>query len=409
MSGDRRSRLAAIMFTDIVGYSRIMERDEPNAMRVLGEHNAIVLPLIENFGGRTIDAIGDGLLVVFDSVVPACNCGLNIQNAVAAYNDSADAEQRFQLRIGIHMGDIWYEGDRIFGNGVNIAARLVGISRPGGICISDDVNRQLSNKTDAEIVPIGRRKLKNIEDPMTLFELRTGHETEGPGDGDTIADIVREKIEYGIAEVRAARSDADARNARERDGESRLEGRILGFVEKAMNTALDAWDKAPPEKRERAVADIKSKEWFSGSEIEEKKEKDDDSSDHRELIPVGTVATAGFGIALAHFGALWLVFPLVLIGLIPLGIGISHLITGLQQRRREKRELPRRWENAALEAARRRGGRMTVMQFAAEAGLPMEDAERTLERLASRGHIGQDVEESGMVVYVFPDLTMEEG
>ncbi len=105
----KKTKLAAIMFTDIVGYSRMMEADEQRTIAVLEEHNSIVFPLIENFDGEIIDAIGDGLMIIFDSVLSACNRALNIQKAVYSYNSKTEENRRFLLRIGIHLGDIWYE------------------------------------------------------------------------------------------------------------------------------------------------------------------------------------------------------------------------------------------------------------------------------------------------------------
>lgn len=146
----RITRLAAIMFTDIVGYSRMMEQNENLAMEVVEEHNRILLPMVDAYGGSMIDAIGDGLLLVFDSVYSACSYAMSIQRAVHERNVTAEPEKEFSLRVGIHMGDIWQGDGRVYGNGVNIAARLLPIARPGGICVSEEVVNQMKNKSDIE-------------------------------------------------------------------------------------------------------------------------------------------------------------------------------------------------------------------------------------------------------------------
>ena len=429
MSDEKRSRLAAIMFTDIVGYSSMMEHDENNAMRIIDAHNSILLPLIEGFDGRTVDAIGDGLLVVFDSVFSACNCALNIQSAVSSHNSGADDALNFLLRISIHMGDIWQEAGRIYGNGVNIAARLLPLSEPGGICVSDDIHRQLKNKTDAQFEYIGSKNLKNIQQPVVCYQLITGHERPEAGATatDTDTDIVKEKLSGALDKLRAKNPyGMHAPTAPKEPGsgfEHRLERRISGFVENVIDNAIEKWESVPQERRTELVGNIKKEKWYSDAHLtinldksdkKEESEDDDESeeskSDWRELIPVGIVATGGFGAALIWFNALWLVFPLIFIGLMPLGIGISHLLSRRKRMKWERARMPVRQERLVFEAARRSGGRLSVMQMSAESGLSLDEAQNVLDEMAKRGYIGQEVDDNGLITYVFPELrgTIEE-
>jgi len=173
---ERPTRLAAIVFTDIVGYSRMMEQDEARTIAVLERHNEIVLPLVDRSNGEVIDAIGDGLFILFPSVREAVVCAMAIQNAVAAYDQEVRAEEQFSLRIGVHLGEIWHDGERAFGNGVNVAARVQPKALPGGICITEDVYRQVANKLSQPIESIGVHELKNISRRMELYRVVTGHE-----------------------------------------------------------------------------------------------------------------------------------------------------------------------------------------------------------------------------------------
>jgi class 3 adenylate cyclase len=414
MSDEKRSRLAAIMFTDIVGYSSMMEHDENNAMRIIEAHNSILLPLIEGFDGRTVDAIGDGLLVVFDSVFSACNCALNIQSAVSSHNSGADGILNFLLRISIHMGDIWQEAGRIYGNGVNIAARLLPLSEPGGICVSDDIHRQLKNKTDAQFKHIGTKTLKNIQQPVVCYQLMTGHERPEAHTTDT--DIVKEKLTGALDKLRA--KNLPGMPAPAVSGlEHRLERRISGFVENVIDNAIGKWESVPQEKRSELVGNIKKEKWYSDAHLtinldKSKKDKESDEddesgeskSDWRELIPVGIVATGGFGAALIWFNVLWLVFPLIFVGLMPLGIGISRLLSRRKKIKSERARMPAQQERLVFEAARRGGGRLSVMQMSAESSLSLDEAQNVLDEMAKRGYIGQEVDDNGLITYVFPEL-----
>ena len=141
-------RLAAIMATDIVGYSRLVEADEARTLAAIRSLRATILsPLIADHRGRIVKLVGDGMIVEFGSVVDAVACGVAMQEAVTADQLEAPPERRIVLRIGINVGDVVVEGDDLLGDGVNVAARLEALAEPGGICIADTVHKQLAGKT----------------------------------------------------------------------------------------------------------------------------------------------------------------------------------------------------------------------------------------------------------------------
>jgi adenylate cyclase len=166
-------KLAAIMAADVVGYSRLMGRDEERTLDALKALRREVFdPEIRDHGGRIVKLMGDGALVEFASVIAAVECALSIQAATAergAYRAAGPgADEAIALRIGIHVGDVIIEGDDIYGDGVNLAARLEGEAEPGGVAISDDVWRQVRNKFGAAFRDGGERSLKNIDRPMRV-------------------------------------------------------------------------------------------------------------------------------------------------------------------------------------------------------------------------------------------------
>jgi adenylate cyclase len=155
-------RLAAIVAADVAGYSRLMGIDEVGTARTLREHRRVTDALVAKHGGRLVKTTGDGVLLEFPSVVDAVECALAMQAAMAQRNEGIPQDRRMLLRIGINLGDILIEDDDILGDGVNVAARLEGIAEPGGICVSDDVYRQVVGKVSAQFVDDGEQQLKNI-------------------------------------------------------------------------------------------------------------------------------------------------------------------------------------------------------------------------------------------------------
>src|SRR3984885_15626078 len=171
MTGARvERRLAAILAADVVGYSRLMGRDEEGTLARLKDcRRALVDPKIAEHRGRIVKTTGDGMLVEFASAVDAVRCALDIQRAMAEANGAVPEDRRLAFRIGIHVGDIIIDGDDIFGDGVNIAARLEPIAEPGGICISEDSHRQVRGKIEVAWDDLGAQSLKNIAEPIRVW------------------------------------------------------------------------------------------------------------------------------------------------------------------------------------------------------------------------------------------------
>jgi adenylate cyclase len=168
-------RLAAVLAADVVGYSRLMGGDEEGTLiRLKAVRNSIVDLRIGQHRGRIVKTTGDGLLVEFSSAVDAIRCAVEVQSGMAEQNADVPQDRRIEFRIGIHVGDIIIDDNDIFGDGVNIAARLEGIADAGGICISDDAQRQIRGKVDAIFDDIGLQALKNIAEPMRAWRLRLG-------------------------------------------------------------------------------------------------------------------------------------------------------------------------------------------------------------------------------------------
>ena len=169
MSESQSRRLAAILAADIAGYSALMGSDEARTVRDLKEIQAVVLPMIGEFGGRIIDTAGDGILAEFGSVVGAVDCAVAIQRKIAERNAAIEPGRRMQFRIGVHMGDVIYDETRIYGDGINIAARLEAIAGPGGIFISRQVFDQVDSKIALSFLNLGSKNLKNIIKPVEVF------------------------------------------------------------------------------------------------------------------------------------------------------------------------------------------------------------------------------------------------
>jgi TolB-like protein len=165
-------RLTAILAADVAGYSRLMGLDEAGTARTLHEHRAAVDPIVAHHGGRIVKTTGDGVLLEFPSIVAAVDCAVVVQNLMRERNRDVPEEARMLFRIGINLGDVLIDGDDILGDGVNIAARLEGIAEPGGICVSDDVYRQVSGKLDVSFEDMGNQQLKNIARSVHAYRAR---------------------------------------------------------------------------------------------------------------------------------------------------------------------------------------------------------------------------------------------
>src|SRR6266436_4791456 len=165
-------RLAAILAADVAGYSRLMGADEEGTHERLKAHlRELVDPKIKEHRGRTVKNTGDGFLADFSSVVDAVRCAVDMQRGMAERNASVAATERIEFRIGINLGDVIVEEHDIFGDGVNVAARLEGFAEPGGICISRVVRDQVRDKVDFTFQDMGEQSVKNIARPVWVYRI----------------------------------------------------------------------------------------------------------------------------------------------------------------------------------------------------------------------------------------------
>jgi class 3 adenylate cyclase/pimeloyl-ACP methyl ester carboxylesterase len=195
-----KRRLAAILAADIAGYSRLMGEDEGATVRDLKAHQAVILPLVGRYGGRIIDTAGDGILAEFPSVINAAECAVEIQTIMATRNEAVPESRRMRFRIGINLGDVIHDESRIYGDGINVAARLEGIAEPGGICISRQVFDQVSRALKAEFQALGPRTFKNIARPVDVFAIAPAAGCAGPGVTAANAVDLRQEIRFCTAD-----------------------------------------------------------------------------------------------------------------------------------------------------------------------------------------------------------------
>lgn len=168
-------RLAAIMFTDIAGYGALTQRNESLALDLLSQHNHLLRPIFTKHHGKEIKSMGDGFFLEFSSALNAVQCAVEMQQALQQLNEQADEGNHLSIRIGIHLGDVEDRDGDIFGDGVNIASRLEAIAEPGQIYLSTDVANQVRNKMDQQLIHLGQKPLKNIEEPMDVFRVDLSH------------------------------------------------------------------------------------------------------------------------------------------------------------------------------------------------------------------------------------------
>ncbi len=166
---EEERRLSAILITDIVGYTLLGQRDEDLALQLLQEHDQLLQPLFGNHGGRVVKGLGDGFLVEFPSALQATRCAMAIQEALHRRNGAQPPERQILVRIGVHVGDVVHRQGDLFGDGVNLAARIAPLAEPGGVCLSAQAYDQVWNKVELPLVSMGKRTLKNVRVPVEVF------------------------------------------------------------------------------------------------------------------------------------------------------------------------------------------------------------------------------------------------
>ena len=170
---DAPRKLAAILAADVVGYSRLTGLDEEGTIKRLRKlRRELINPAVALHRGRVVKTTGDGILIEFPSVVDAVRCALDVQRGMDGRNADVPADQRIEFRVGINVGDVVVEGEDLLGDGVNVAARLEGISEPGGICISEAAYQQVRDKLDVSFDDAGEQQLKNIARPVRTYRVR---------------------------------------------------------------------------------------------------------------------------------------------------------------------------------------------------------------------------------------------
>ena len=187
-------KLAAIMFTDMVGYSALAQRDDKLALELLEEHRQLLREMFPRFHGTEIKTIGDAFLVEFGSALEAAQCGIEIQRTLAKRNHDVGPERRIELKIGIHIGDVVHREGDVYGDGVNIASRIEQLAGAGGICVSMDVERQIRNALEARFEKFGyggSEKHQPADGPVPdRAAVGIGHEG-GTGGGERLEEIAR--------------------------------------------------------------------------------------------------------------------------------------------------------------------------------------------------------------------------
>jgi len=184
-------QLAAIMFTDIVGYTALMGRDEQKAFELLDKNRQIQKPIIEKNNGRWIKELGDGVMASFNTASDAVSAAIQIQQA-------CNSSKEFQLRIGIDLGEVVFENNDVFGDGVNIASRIQALAPPGGIWISEAVHHNVANKNNIETVFIKNETLKNVKDPVHIFQVKA----EGVAAPVPVANIENKNLNYKLTKIK---------------------------------------------------------------------------------------------------------------------------------------------------------------------------------------------------------------
>ena len=172
-------KLAAIVYADVAGYSRLTDQDEEGTHKTLGTYLDLISAAIERRKGRVVHYAGDAILAEFGSAVVALKCAVEVQRDLAVHNEGIPEDRKFQFRIGVNLGDVIVDRDDIYGDGVNVAARLESLAQPGGICLSSKVLEEVRNKLEVGFEFLGEQSVKNIEKPIPVYRVLLAPEAAG--------------------------------------------------------------------------------------------------------------------------------------------------------------------------------------------------------------------------------------
>ncbi len=196
---DVTRKLVAILAGDVVGYSRLMGEDEEGTLATLRTYREVIDKFIAEFDGRVFSSAGDSVMAEFPSPVQAARCAARFQEELDKRNSELPESRRMFFRVGINLGDVMVEDDNLFGDGVNIAARLQALAAPGGICISDSVYQQIRNKVPLGYKPLGKHSVKNIAEPVIVYSLLTTPEAGGRILGRISTQVRARRVAAGAA------------------------------------------------------------------------------------------------------------------------------------------------------------------------------------------------------------------
>ncbi len=206
-----KRRLAAIMCADVAHYSKLMERDEDGTLNRLKAYREVMSSLTERHNGRIVNTWGDAVIIEFSSVIEAVQCAVDIQNELSLRNADVPDGNRMEFRVGINLGDIMVEGDDIYGDGVNVAARLQELAPKGGIMLSQSVYDQVKSKLALGFEPQGPRQVKNVTDPVETYSVRLGGRNAPPDLPDApVADAPETPVQGGVHTSPAWEKDTQA-------------------------------------------------------------------------------------------------------------------------------------------------------------------------------------------------------
>jgi class 3 adenylate cyclase/TolB-like protein/Tfp pilus assembly protein PilF len=243
-------RLAAIMFTDMVGYSALTQRDETLALDLLSEHNQLIRGVLAAHLGREIKTVGDAFLVEFDSALDAVRCAIKIQSDIAGRNAAVNTEP-ISIRVGIHLGDVVYREGDVFGDGVNIAARVQSSAGADEILMSEDVARQVANKIEPKLIDLGIAELKNISQPVRLFAVegfgtpktngaKSSAKEATPGNADSLDSVDSVDSRLSRLSLNNDSVDGGANSSSTGSSTNQRSGRAVATSTVRPNTAISA-------------------------------------------------------------------------------------------------------------------------------------------------------------------------